>query len=70
MNNLKYLIKHHNDSVTVPEAIRKICEEYKEIGYKTSEPTLNVFTYWLDDGTEVMVYWENGAFYEEAKTTS
>lgn len=67
MSDLKYLIKHHSDAITVPEAIREIHDEYRKNGYKTSEPTLNIFSYWLDDGTEVMVYWENGAFYEEAK---
>ena len=68
MNELKHLIRHHNDPMTVPEAIKEIHKEYTENGYKTSESTvLNTFDYWLDDGTRIIVYWENGAFYEEAQ---
>jgi hypothetical protein len=67
MNNLKHLIQHHPDAVTVPEAIKKIYKKYTENGYKTSAPILNTFDYWLEDGTKIIVYWENGAFYEEAQ---
>lgn len=62
---MKHLIKSHSDVITVPNELKKIHEEYTQNGYKTESPVFNTFSYWLDDGTKINVYWENGAFYEE-----
>lgn len=67
MNTRRHLIKYHADIMTVPETIKIIREEYANLGYKTIEPLFNTFSYWLDDGTKIDIYWECGAFYEEVR---
>ena len=59
------MLKSHGDILTVPEEMRKLHAEYKNLGYRVEDPSFNIFFYLLDDGTKIRVYWENGAFYEE-----
>lgn len=63
-----YVIKRHSDVITVPEALRELCNSYKALGYSVSEPFANTFKYWLEDGTTILVYWQNGVFFEEIQS--
>lgn len=65
MDQSKHLLKVHEDVITVPTAIKDLCEEYKQLGYKVDSPKFNMFFYHLEDGAVIRVYWENGCFYED-----
>ena len=61
----RYLIKCHEDILTVPEAINELYMEYKNLGYDMMRKVMNSFSYRLDDGTVIIVYWEKGFIYEK-----
>lgn len=60
---MERIIKVHDDIITVPEAIRKLREDYQSVGYDVSEVIFNMFYVYLDDG-QVMICWKDNGFYE------
>lgn len=59
----KQIIKSHADVMTVPEALDKMKSDYEVQGYEC-QLLANCLKIELDDGY-VMIFWENGAFYQE-----
>lgn len=59
----KTILKVWPDPITVPEQIRRMQKEYESQGF-ICRTKLNTLVLDLQDGT-VVIYWENGAFYQE-----
>lgn len=59
----KQILKSHSDIMTVPLELERMKEEYRLEGY-CCELLANCLKIKLDDGY-VMIYWENGAFFQE-----
>lgn len=62
------IIKSHSDIFTVPEALEEMKNDYIYQGYKC-ELLGNVLKLYLDDGY-VMIYWKDGAFYQDCYSYS
>jgi hypothetical protein len=62
----RHILKVHNDVITLPEIMNQIYKEYEELGYKMHLKLPGSFSYYLDDGTAIIVYWEKGIIYENA----
>ena len=60
------ILKSHSDVLTVPEEIQRMKNDYLAQGYKC-DVFCNTLKIHLDDGY-VMIFWENGAFYQECHT--
>lgn len=60
---MKQIIKSHTDIFTVPETLANMKKDYEQDGYNC-ELLGNLLKINLDDGY-VMIFWENGAFYQE-----
>lgn len=57
------IIKSHSDIFTVPEALEEMKNDYISHGYRC-ELLGNILKLYLDNGY-VMIYWKEGAFYQE-----
>lgn len=64
-SEFRYLLKVHNDVITVPEVIKNMYQEYGNLGYRLGIVLPCSFSYYLEDDTEIMVYWEKGYVYED-----
>lgn len=60
---MKQIIKSHTDVITVPEEIEKMRRDYEEQGYQC-ELLADLLKLVFDDGY-VMIFFQNGAFYQE-----
>ena len=63
-NEYRQIIRVCGDIIAAQEAINEIYDEYKAIGYKMGHKSLHTFSYSLEDGTVIMVFWEDGIIYE------
>lgn len=60
----RHLLKVHEDLLSVHEVINDMYNEYKELGYKMHLKLPSSFSYYLEDKTLIMVFWEKGRVYE------
>lgn len=66
----RHLLKAHSDIFTVSEFIKEIYQEYGDLGYRLGIILPSSFSYYLDDDTEIMVYWGKGFVYENNEDTA
>jgi hypothetical protein len=61
----RHLLKVHEEILTVHEVINELYKEYEELGYRMNIILPNSFSYYLDDASIIIVYWEKGRIYED-----
>lgn len=65
IDDLRHILKVHEDITTVPKEITKLYKEYKELGYSMLSKYPSSFAYKLEDNTVILVFWKDGVIYED-----
>ena len=63
-NQFRYLLKVHENILTVSEVMNELYKQYEELGYRMHLKLPSSFSYYQDATNIVLVYWENGKIYE------
>jgi hypothetical protein len=64
-NEYRHTLKVHLDVITLPTTMNKLYKEYSELGYQMHGKYPGSFSYKLEDGSVILVFWKDGIIYED-----